>query len=216
MDRKAKYLEELRICLEKKNISPIQNIVFDYEIHIQDKAYQLMLGGVQEELALEQAVEEMLSPGEVAALYHKEEYKQVSPFILLMMNIPILFAGMLITVFYRNIDFHGVQYLWEFMVSNKWLLLFGYSLIWIATGFAYGETNGFYENSKFYQSTLMAIVPNYIFMFFILIGFQYGWTIQWFAFLLESTIFIRFCILLTIAYYPMVRVGYKLGVLRGM
>ncbi|AKL96022.1 hypothetical protein CACET_c25770 [Clostridium aceticum] len=216
MNKKAQYLQSLRSSLLEKNIAETDNILLEYESHIQDKVYQLMICGIDEKLALEQTIDEMPPTQEVAVLYSQEQYSiSIPSFILLLVNVCIVIVGIFITISHIS-NFHNIHYLWKFMEESKWVLLISYSLIWLVIGYLYGYRNGFYQKSRFYQYTCLAVLPNYIFMVFILIGFQYGWTLRWFDFLDDSINFLVLCVILTLGYYPMTQLGHRIGVLRGI
>ncbi len=214
--KKIQYLNRLETCLKNKRIPEAKEIVFEYQLHIDDKVYELMLNGMNADESLEYVLGQMVPPQDIADMYQQEKQRQVPSFFLAVVNILILLAGLLITVFHTNGNIPGIHYAWELLISHKWLLLISYSFLWAATGFFYGQHNGYYQKTKLYRYTLLAVLPNYIFMFFVLIGFKYGWKMQWFAFLLDSFAFFLACITLTAAYYPIVQLGHRLGVLQGI
>lgn len=215
-DKQTEYLKQLEICLHSKGIPKTKEIVLEYQLHIEDKVYEQMLNGVNEDKALQYILAEMLSPSGVAALYYQKKVRSVPFYLITVANSLILFACILITIFSINNNLSTIQYVWQSMVDNKWFLLISYCLLWVIAGFIYGQKNGFLKKESFYRYSLLAVLPNYVFMFFVLIGFQFGWTLHWFDFLADSFVFLWFCILLTLAFYPIVQLGYRVGVLKGI
>lgn len=214
------YLMKLKATLQSSQIGNAEEIVREYEGHLYEKAYELMLTGMKEKDAIKEAIKEMPSPEEVAASFEQvnESRNRLSPNgkQLTYFNYSLLMLGIILAFLHAGSVNDTFQAIWSTMVDYKWQILFLYTAAWLGAGYLYGLVNGFYKKNRFDRSVLTAIAPNYLFMLVVIAGFNFGWTQQWFAFLLQSSVFITLCIVVTLFFYPIVQLGHRLGAIRGI
>ncbi|MCD8510453.1 MAG: permease prefix domain 1-containing protein [Bacillus sp. (in: Bacteria)] len=214
------YITKLKATLQNSQIGNAEEIVREYEVHLHEKTYELMLSGRKEQDALKEAIKQMPSPEEVAVTFQltNESRNRISPNgkILSFLNCSILLLGMILTLLYAGRGYESFQPIWSTMVDFKWQILFLYTAAWLGAGYLYGLSNGFYKKKRFDKSVAAAIVPNYIFMIVVIAGIYFGWTQQWFGFLLQSSMFLFLCIVVTMSFYPIVQLGHRLGAIRGI
>ncbi|MEH6942471.1 hypothetical protein [Bacillus sp. JJ722] len=209
---KRKYLVELELLLRRKGIKNTLDIMQDYQLHIEDAVYSEMLKGLNEQEATVKVLDIMLAPQDIVNQYELEP-RFYSEYSLMIGNYILFLSALTLTFLHYYTDFQSIHALWGFLIEMKWFLLCSYTCLWIALGFTFGKINGIPRRKPMRKIILLAISPNYLFMIFILFGFQDGWSLTYFHFLEQSYTFLVSCIIMTLAFYPLARWGFNYGVM---
>ncbi|WP_042349728.1 hypothetical protein [Bacillus massiliigorillae] len=209
---KRKYIEELERLLRLKGIKNAVDILQDYQQHIEDAVYSEMLKGFNEQEAITIVLNNMPTPKEIVRHY-ENALKFHSEYHLMIGNYTLFLSALVLTFFHYYTNLQFIDAIWEFLIELKWVLLYSYALIWIVLGYTFGKVNGIPRKKPMRKITLLAITPNYLFMIFILFGFQEGWSLTYFDFLEQSSLFLIMCMIMTLAFYPLSRWGFKQGII---
>ncbi len=207
MMTKAEFLSQLRVELEGHPMR--DEIVAEYTDYIEQKHRDLLLQGNNELQAEALVMSQLVDPKKIVAQFSSGRLK-TKPILrkVLLVNYSLFFLGILITMAQSTV----VSHLWFYLVEQKWVILGAYSLLWGCIGYLIGKKYGFKGKKLHKRIFQFSLIPNYLFMLIVL----YMEPIQqWFQPLLTPG-FVVMCIVVTLFFYPMSKVSFKMGVFKGI
>lgn len=204
------YLVTLRKNLKKHPGQ--EDILLEYESFIYDKIQDYMKSGYTKQEAEAIIVQELPCPLDLAKHYestHPPKFKQIMIFSFIV-NFVFFIIGGFITFLYHQFSYQTVIILWSYLIEMQWVILFLYSAFIVSIGFLIGKEFGSRFNRYIKSILLLTFSPNILFMIMVL----YSWVPQrWFEPMLTPA-FLIFCVILTLLYYPLSKIAYKIGQLQ--
>lgn len=187
-------------------------IILEYKHHIECKLDDLFILGFDEEQAKANIINELGDPKQIAMqFYANKETKKPLILQLIFINYLLFFTGILITVgYFLNITLFGI--IWDHLVEKKLFILNCYFIFWIVISFIAGKQYRFKNEWRMNNALFISLLPNFIFMALIIFieKFQY-----WFAPFVNHS-FLLLCIIITFLFYPVSKLSFKAGILRGI
>ncbi|KGA97980.1 hypothetical protein AJ85_16060 [Alkalihalobacillus alcalophilus ATCC 27647 = CGMCC 1.3604] len=206
-----KYLSDLEE--ELTSVCDGKEIIKEYQSILDEKSRELMYQGIDEEEAVKRSIEELGQAKDIAACYQKGS-KNLNSLKEKMIwgNYLLLFSGFILSVLYHYQPFTPIESIWYALVHMKWFLLVSYGLLWLIISFWIGKLSGAKGKKQIEQVIQLAIVPNLILMFCVL----FDEAVQiWFHALITPPFMIS-CVIVTLLFYPLSKVSFKIGYLKGI
>jgi hypothetical protein len=204
---KDEYLSQLAECLAQN--PDFKEILAEISNHIEEKQRELIVLGLEEDLALKAVLEDLGDPEFISSRFRKPMLKTpVATFrLFIWMNYLLIAFGLVLMVansFFQNPFARGI---WDQLVTLKWALLSLYTIFWGYIGFWMGENFGLNARTVVHHQVVVWI-PNFILMFAVLYSSDIS---QWFIPLLTPA-FVAASSIVTVFIMFVLRWGYKRGV----
>ncbi|RXJ04592.1 hypothetical protein DS745_04200 [Anaerobacillus alkaliphilus] len=207
---KEEFVRRLRVELEGHPRG--DEIVAEYADYMEQKHRDLLLVGNNEFEAEALVISQLEDPKTIARHYSSglnstKEFSKV-----LLINYLLFVIGLLLTSIYTLYQTTVVSQLWFYLVGQKWFILVGYCLLWACIGFSIGKKFGFKGRELHKRIFRFSLIPNYLLMLLVL----YLEPIQhWFNPLLTPE-FVIMCVIVTLLFYPISKISFKMGILKGI
>ncbi|WP_413382074.1 hypothetical protein [Alkalihalobacillus sp. 1P02AB] len=210
-----KLLQEYLSDLEKEltSVCNTREIIKEYQSILNEKSREFMYQGIDEDEAVKRSIEELGQVKDIAACYQKGSMNlNTLKRKIIWGNYLLLFSGFVLSILYHYQPFTPIESIWYALVHMKWFLLVSYGSLWLIVSFWIGKLSGIKGKKQIEQVIQLAIVPNLILMFCVL----FAEAIQsWFHALITPP-FIISCVIVTLLFYPLSKVSFKIGYLKGI
>ena len=205
------FLSDLEVELE--NHPKKEEIILEYADYLEQKYKDLLISGISMEQAEKLILQEMSDPKKIAFQFKRKGISVKATFqIVVILNYLLFVIGLLMTLEFYLFHGHGIDLLWNRLVDKKWFILFGYAAYWIMVGYLIGKKFGF-NGAPLLRKTLgISLVPNYLLMMFVLFTEK----LQGLFSPLITPSFTLMCITFTFLFYPISKISYKIGIIRGI
>ncbi|OIJ15568.1 hypothetical protein BKP35_00810 [Anaerobacillus arseniciselenatis] len=209
-----KTTDEYLVALQKnlKKHPGQEDILLEYESFIYDKLQDYMKSGYTKQQAEAIVVQELPCPEDLAKYYKSfipPKFKQIMLFSFIV-NFIFFIIGGIITFLYHQFSNPTVIILWSYLIEMQWVILFLYSAFVVSIGFLIGKEFGSRFNRYIKKILFLTFSPNILFMIMVL----YSWVPQKLFEPMLTPAFLMFCVILTLLYYPLSKVAYKIGQLQ--
>lgn len=190
-----------------------EEIILEYADYLEQKYKDLLISGVGMERAEELVIQEMPDPQKIAFQFNKKGTSVKATFqTVVVLNYSLFVIGLLITLGFYWYHGSGISLVWHGLVENKWYILFGYSAFWLMVGYFFGAKFGFNGGPVLKKALWISLVPNFLLMVLVLSTEKIQGVFS--PFITPS--FIIMCIAFTFFFYPISRMSYKIGIVRGI
>lgn len=206
---KQDYLQELKLALQ--NHPEMEDILNEISTHIEDGIKDKMLIGVPEKAATEQVLHHMGNPLELGKSFMRPPSSR-KMIHLILLNWAFFVCGLFITISYHFSDFRIVNHTWTYLSHKSHSILLLYSMYWIYLGYTIGKQYGPSGKKMVNKTMIWASIPNMVLMFITLFNVIPS---DIFSPLLNP-VFIVFCVIATVLFYPLSKLAFKIGITFGL
>lgn len=207
---KKEYLSSLQHYLNKHPNGT--DIVEEYGSYIEDKMLEVMNEGYSLDEAEIRVLNDLPHPKTIANEYVSSQPPNLRQMIIfsLCINVSFFIIGGLLTFSYHQLSNEFVTLIWLSLVELQWVLLVLYSSFIVVLGYLIGKEFGARFNAYIKTVLVLTLTPNIVFMLAVL----FSWIPHtWFEPMLTPS-FVISCVIVTLLYYPISRLAYRVGQLQ--
>jgi hypothetical protein len=207
---RADYLTTLSKHL--KNHPQRDDIVQEYETFMEDKLFEYMQEGYSEQQAEARLIQEQPHPRTIASQFQNTKPPKLKQIMYFTLFINLLFfaIGGILTLGNHQYSNEALTVIWSTLTELHWYVLLLYSTFIVTLGFLLGKEYGAKFNAYIQRILIVTLTPNLVFM----TGILYAWIPRaWFEPMLTPD-FVISCVFITMLYYPLSKMAYRLGQLQ--
>ncbi|MGE8203471.1 permease prefix domain 1-containing protein [Heyndrickxia sp. NPDC080065] len=208
---KVEYIDNVKVALD--NHPDAVGICNEISSHIEEGVKERMLLGVSEKQALEEVLDSMGDPIELGKGFcTTSNSKQNTPIHFILINWCFFIGGFFIAISNQASLFPILSNVWTFLVHMSEYILLLYLLYWFYIGYFIGKQYGPKGKRLVRKTLIVALIPNVALMVAVLFEFYP----EGFFSPLLNPMFLFFCVLSTLCFYPISKVAYKFGIVNGL
>lgn len=209
---KEAYTKQLRRAMRRHPDCEV--IMAELNVHIEGKFALLREQGIPEAKAVQTVIKQFGCPKTLAAQFNSVTTKSPhnAKLSFTLCNSFLFFLGACMTLGNQLLDEPVLQTTWDVLSENSWLILSFYTGYWALIGYQMGKAFGVNGKTLLFETIRLAIIPNLLLMGAVLYGLLPK---EWFSPIL-TTSFTGACLVATILFYPISRIGYYFGLHRAV
>ncbi|PKR83364.1 HAAS signaling domain-containing protein [Heyndrickxia camelliae] len=206
---KQDYLHKLRLALH--NHPEIEDILNEISTHMEDGIKDKMLVGKSEKAATEEVLFELGNPLVLGKNFMQPARSRTMIYLILL-NWAFFVCGICLTLSHQLSDWAIVKDTWNYLSHKSNFILLLYSMYWVYVGYTIGKQYG-PNGKKMVNKTMMwASIPNMLLMIITLFNVIPGEMFSPFL----NPVFIAVCVLVTVLFFPLSKLAFKIGITYGL